>query len=53
MPLPSPFEAPPWSRRRWYERLARVQRLEAPLYAELAEQMLEIERLAFMLDDER
>jgi hypothetical protein len=36
----------PWSRRRWYERLAELQRLEALAYDRGDEQMLELERLS-------
>jgi hypothetical protein len=49
-PAPLPVVAPPWSRRRWYERVAEVQRLEAAVYPRSDEAMLELERLALLTD---
>ena len=53
---PTPFspvsilDAPPNSQRRWYERLAELQRLEEEAYSHSEARMLELESLALLLD---
>jgi hypothetical protein len=48
-PLPSPVDAPRWSRREWYQRLDLLQRLEAKMQARFDAVELAIERDVFLL----
>jgi hypothetical protein len=47
---PLPIVAPPWSRVKWYLRIAEIARVEAALYNDLDALLSDAERLALLLD---